>query len=130
MRADSKKLTVTLPVIAAVLTIFTLNAMGAGETKQLSKEQVKELIGSARTAADHERLAAYYQDEAARLQAEQRDHNEQAAEYLKNPSSHPVPKYPTMGQHCRELADYYGQAAKKATELASMHEELARTPAH
>jgi hypothetical protein len=129
MKTHSKQLTIVLIVAAAMLALFTLDITGAEKAKLPNKKEVKELIANARTPADHERLAAYYRAEAARMQAEEQEHSEQAAEYFKDPSRHPIPKYPTMGQHCRDLAGYYGQAATKAAELASMHEELARKPA-
>ena len=83
-------------------------------------------VPSARMAADHQKLATYYRQEAARLQEKQQEHEEEAAEYFKNPSSHPVPKYPTLGQHCRDLAANYKMAAQNALKLAELHESLAK----
>lgn len=105
---------------------LTAIGVGATSTQEMSKKQVKALIANARTRADHKRLAAYYRSEAARLKAKQQDHEEEAAEYFQNPSNHPVPKYPTLGQHCRDLSGYYGMAAQKAAAMAELHENLAK----
>ena len=92
----------------------------------MGKKEVKALITNATTRADHEKLAAYYRSEVAGLKTKQQDHEEEAAEYFKNPSSHPSPKYPTLGQHCRDLAGYYRMAAQKAEAMAEMHESMAK----
>ncbi len=95
-------------------------------TQKLSKKRLKTLIANARTPEDHERIAAYYRTEGEQLKAKQREHEEELAEYLKDPSSHPVPKWPTMEQHCRRLIFYYSKAAQKAFELADLHDEIAK----
>lgn len=104
------------------------NAQAATEqpTQKLSKKRLKTLIANARTPEDHERIAAYFRTEGEQLKAKQREHEEELAEYLKNPSSHPVPKWPTMDQHCRQLIFYYSKAAQKVFELADLHDEMAK----
>lgn len=51
------------------------------------------------------------------------------AAYDQNPSSHIIPKWPSMGEHCKNLEDDYTQAAKQAMEMADMHEEMAKSAA-
>ena len=114
-------------LFTATLMLVASAAMYAVEpAPPLTKPEVKQLIQTANTPEDHRKLAAYYHWEAQRLQEEASDHTEMGAEYAKNPSSHPVPKYPTMGQHCRDLAGYFRQASKKAAQLAAMHDQLAK----
>ena len=115
----------TVRAVLAMALLSVVMGQGAPQPEKLSRQQLKSLISSAKTPADHQRLGAYYRDEAARLNAKQREHEEEAAEYYKDPSRHPGPKYPTLGQHCRDLAGYYGVAAKKALTMADMHEALA-----
>lgn len=121
-----KRIVKSCVVLALIAIGLAAIGVGAESARKMSKKEVKALIANASSRADHEKLAAYYQGEAARLKAEQRDHEEEAAEYFKNPSSHPVPKYPTLGQHCRDLAGYYGMAAQKAEAMAEMHQTLAK----
>jgi hypothetical protein len=92
----------------------------------LTKKEVKTLIQTAKAPEDHMKLAAYYRFQAKKLEAEAKDHEEMGEEYYKNPTAHVIPKYPTMGQHCRDLAYYYGQAAKKNADLATLHEQMAK----
>ena len=63
--------------------------------------------------------------EAKRLESRQRQHEQELAEYYKNPARYPS-KYPTMGDHCRSLVSYYKIAAAKAAAKAEILERLAR----
>jgi hypothetical protein len=93
----------------------------------LTKQQVKALIKTAKTPEDHMKLARYYWYEADRLKSEAKDHEEMEADYAQNPSAHPVPKWPTLGQHCKDLAADYAKAAGEAEQMASLHEAMAKT---
>ena len=117
---------VSLAALAVVtLALVLAPVVRAGEPPaRMCKKQLKALIASAKTPEDHMKLAAYYRGEAERLQAKQTEHQEEAAEYYKNPLQHPGPKYPTLGQHCRDLAYYYGKAAESARSFASGHEQM------
>lgn len=116
----------TILALALVLLILPpLGARAAQPSVRMNKKQLKTLIASAKTPDDHMRLAAYYRGEADRLKTQQKEHEEEAAEYYKDPSRHPIPKYPTLGQHCRDLAYYYGKGAESALALASAHDRAA-----
>lgn len=113
--------------VAAMLAAFVLLSPIAYPTDaSLSKRELKALLASATTLADHERLAGHYRLEALKFQAKQAKHESEAAEYYRDPARYPVPKYPTMGQHCRDLAWYYGMKADRAASLAQAQANLAR----
>ena len=116
-----------LRIVASLLAIAVVmsTAVQADEEQKLNRKELKTLIASAKVPADHERIAAYYRAEAQKLEAKQREHEEDLAEYYKNTTRYPS-KYPTMGDHCRGLATHYKMAAQRAAALAEMHEELAR----
>src|SRR5437763_7892818 len=116
-------------VVALAIGITGFAASAAKPNPVMSKKEVKALIQTAKTPEDHLKLAHYYHYEANQLQAEARDHKEMADDYFKTPSRYPTPKYPTTGQHCRELTAYYTQAAEKAEQMAAMHEEMAKDAA-
>ena len=119
----SKPLRILTVLLAISITVPL--ARPAVEQEKLTRRELKTLIASAKTPADHERIATYYRAEAQNLEAKQREHEEELAEYYKNTSRYPS-KYPTMGDHCRSLATHYKMAAQRAAELAEMHEQLAR----
>ena len=111
--------------ILLALAVALPIAQPAFRQEKLTRKELKALIASAKTPADHERIASYYRSEAQQLEAKHREHEEDLAEYYKNPSRYPS-KYPTMGDHCRSLASYYKMAAERASTLAEMHEKLAQ----
>jgi hypothetical protein len=94
---------------------------------KLTKSQVMSLIQTAKTPADHMKLAKYYRYEANRLEADVKEHEEMASAYDKNPMAHPIPKGQTLGDHCRNLVKYYGEGVKDANEMAAMHDEMAKS---
>ena len=124
------RLSSTVLAVALALGMSPFGAIAqmptAQQTQQLSKKEVKVLIATAHTPADHEKIAAYYRAEGQRLKADQQDHQEMLEAYLKNPSTHPIPKWPTMEQHCRNLIVYYGKAAQQAFVLADLHDQMAK----
>ena len=114
----------TIAVVFVILFVGLLSV--EGNAQKLSRKEVKTLIATAKTASDHERLAAYYRDEAASLTAEESEHEEELKEYYANSSRYPG-KYPSIGDHCRELAGYYKMAAHTALVMADVHGQLAKT---
>ena len=114
-------------LVALAIALSSSSTRAADTAAPLTKQQVKELIKTAKTPDDHMKLAHYYQYEADKLKSEAKDHEEMGAEYYRDPSSHPIPKWPTFGQHCRNLSGYYARAAKEAEQLASMHEGMAKS---
>jgi len=123
------QLVVAVGVVALALGVIpargVAQAVATQQAQSLTKKELKVLIANARTPEDHRRIAAYYRAEEGQLRAKQREHEAELAEYLKNPSSHPVPKWPTMDQHCRQLIFYYDKAAQKAFAMADLHEKMA-----
>jgi hypothetical protein len=83
----------------------------ASQRQTLTKKELKALIASAKTAAEHERIAEYYRSEAKRFQAMQQEHEQQLAEYYNDYSTYHPSKYPTWPDHCRNLAGHYKIAA-------------------
>jgi len=131
MKTAKRKVQMALTIIS--LTFLVLLAAGytvAGQRPSLSKKEVKALIASAKTKEDHLKLAEFYKTEVARLQAEATDHDEMAEMYRKNPSPLAVKHPEAIGEgHCKEIARRFRESASKAQELATMHEEMAKTAA-
>ncbi len=111
--------------VAMFLLGLVLPGANAQHAQKLSRRELKELIATAKTPADHEKLAAYYRNEAESLKTKQLEHEEELQEYYKH-SSGSSSKYPTMGDHCRALADSYAMAAQKALAMADMHDQMAK----
>lgn len=121
-------------VAFASLTVFlgTLGVLaqtpGAESSGRLTKKDVKALVATAKTPEDHMKLARYFRQEADRLEADAKEHDELAQEYRKNPSpmAMKVPMSGRSAEHCEYFAKSAREAAKAARELAASHEEMAK----
>jgi hypothetical protein len=87
---------------------------------QLTKNEVKTLIVSAKTAEDHTKLASYFRDEARRQEASAKYHDEMAELYKLNRTAKV-----DMVQHCKHFAAAAREAAEAANSMADEHEKLA-----
>lgn len=108
--------------LALVVGAGVSNAYAADEAAPLTRQEVKQLIKTAKTPEDHMKLAHYYQYEADKFKSEAEEHKEMSAEY----AGRPLPKGYPMSEHCNDLSGYLTRAAQKAEKLASMHEEMAK----
>jgi hypothetical protein len=117
--------TVCFLLLAVFVATGSLRAQGSDT---LSKQELKTLIGNAKTAQDHERIAKHFDEEAVQLEAEANEHQELAAEYKANPTMQES-KHPMSGKtagHCQYFADDLHKAAQQARELAADHREMAK----
>ena len=118
--------------LAVVLVSFIPQSFAADSEKSLSKKEVKALIATAKTPAEHRRIANYYRQQAARLTADAKEHVAMAEEYAKNPrfAAMETKQQASFGQgasHCRRWADLYNKQAKEAEALSALHEEMAKS---
>lgn len=82
----------------------------------------EQQITGAKTKADHEALAASYEQEAKGLEEKANDHKTMAKAYGKVGA---LEEKQRLVSHCNSLARKYGDAAKEASALAKLHRELA-----
>ena len=94
-------------------------ALSAGQ----ESSSLVQKIESAKTRADHEALAAFYEQEAKTAQAKAEQHQEMAEHYKKG-FGYGNSKA-TLIQHCNYIARKYQEAAKENLALAKLHRELA-----
>jgi hypothetical protein len=121
------KIVNTAVLSGALALAGTVSISAATKDKPLTKTELKSLIGKAETKADHERIAQYFDAEAARYEAEAKDHAELAPFYQKNPdpalSKHPTS--PRALEHCDSLSKSLLKSAEEARGLAGEHREMA-----
>ena len=82
-------------------------------------------IQGASTRADHEALAAHYEDEAKALEAKAAEHDKMAESYAK--PGYTASAKASLPAHCSQLAARYREAAQENRELAKGHRELSTT---
>jgi FKBP-type peptidyl-prolyl cis-trans isomerase (trigger factor) len=105
-----------LIAIAALVAIPRSAARAADEDDQ----DIEQMVASAKTSADHEAIAKYFDREA------KHDHK-LAVKYKKIAASYKsLPRMAEMEQHCSSLADFYKNAAQEASLIAARHEAMAK----
>jgi hypothetical protein len=127
VRLNSFAILIALTLISvAVAPTYSV----AAETK-LNKNELKGLLKTAKSPADHQRLAAYYRQEVQRLVTSSNEHWKQATAYENNQpfAALEVKHGFAFGQgasHCRYFAKLDELEAKRAEAQALRHEELAK----
>jgi hypothetical protein len=96
----------------------------------VTSKRVKTLVASAKTPEDHMRLAAYFNQEADRMEADAKGHEELAGVYRQNPSTFVSkgggPGIFRTAEHCDSAAKSLREAAKSLRDLAAEHEQMAK----
>jgi len=93
----------------------------------LNAKQVRKAEAQARTAADHLRLADWYQHEALQTQAQLKE-AEDLAEYLgRKPGTATLTKIPNPYWNARAWARIYREKLQKVTKLAAYHQKMAES---
>ncbi len=117
-------------VSALVGGVLMLSEVGSAQSvgKTLSKKQLADLVATAKTAADHRKLAEHYRAAAAKHEAEAKEHVELAAKYRANPtaSESKRPGAPDTSSHCLTFAEHCRKQAALMNEMAAMHDEMAK----
>ena len=81
-------------------------------------------VAAAKTAADHEAIAAEFEQEAKDLEGKAAFHADLAKHYAMNQSAHTIK--PRLEKHCENLSASLKKAAEQAKEMAKLHHELAK----
>jgi hypothetical protein len=89
------------------------------------KFELEKAITGAKTSADHEAIASYYDREAATAKDKAAEHRKLAETYRTLAASGRAPLQP-MGIHCQQLAQTYESAAADNAALATAHRQMAR----
>ena len=114
-----------LILLGLIVMAFASPSASASQASRTRKE-LNALISSARTPQDHERLAAYYRNQARLAKENQAEHREMLLRYRENPTTHRFTKSPSPDDHCHALIRIYGEEAQQDTALAEYHEKLAK----
>ena len=113
----------TVIALSLLSLLFVAGSSWAGQTakkSQLTDDQAKSLITSASTPEQHEQLAQYFNQKAAKLEAEAKEHVDLANAYHKG-------KTPNMGNAtlCEQAAADERKAAKDLRDIAAGHHKEA-----
>ncbi len=127
-QVNSKRRAFALSALIGGATMLSQTGKAQSSGQSLSKKQLADLVATAKTAADHRKLAAHYLAAAAKHEAEAQEHLELAAKYKANPtlSESKHPGAPDTASHCMTFAEHCKKAAKMMRDMAAMHEGMAK----
>lgn len=111
----------TIGTVLAVLAALALTVLPPGSAEEATN--VEQMIANAKTAADHEAIAAFYEKEAQAAHAKHLQHQKMSDSYAKIPV---LEKKAGAVAHCNTIAKNYAEMAKEYEALAHMHREMAK----
>jgi len=114
--------TKTLAMLLVTLAVATLTVFGQ-EGAISSQRELKKALASARTPADHARIAYYYHQAAHTYVQKQSEEEQIAAQWKKQYES--WEKSPNPYQSAKSLATYYAKLARDASNRAEEQDKLA-----
>jgi hypothetical protein len=116
----------SLAVVLAVTTFGQTSSTHQGKTQKLSNKELISLIATAKTPAEHRRIAEYFKAEAQDYLAQSKDHEQMAEAYKKNPVLSNDKFHLGTVNHCEYLAQHFKEVAAQFQELAEIHEKMAQ----
>lgn len=116
----STRVAISVPVLTlfAVLSVPTIRAAADQEV------DVEKMIQTAKTRADHEALAVYYDKLAAEAKANAEKHRKMGEDYKKGGG--PMASKTHFHEHCEAITRSYESAAKEYGEMAKGHRQMAK----
>ena len=118
----------TPQIVHAALGAVLLVLLGACSTLGNEKDaRIETLIATASTRADHEKVAVWYEQEAAMALEQSRRHQRMLQDIYSPAYDRSFAGYREPGflRHCEELTRAYRKAADESLALAKLHRELA-----
>ena len=108
---------VWLALVAAMTIAAPTYRVAAAEDMDIDAK-----IAAAKTPADHEAIAAYYDAQAKEAHAKAAEHAKMAKEY-RSVGALAKGRFP---EHCEGLARIYASAAKEYEAMAKSHRDMAK----
>lgn len=107
-------------VMMMVLGVGALGYLSVGLAEE--GKNIEQMIATAKTPADHEAIAAYYDKEARDAHEKHIKHQKMEEFYQKNPALNKS----GFSTHCDLIASNYDKTAKEYEALAKLHRDMAK----
>lgn len=118
-----KRVTMLLAAGLVLLAAAALPTIRAGAQQTVvTADNLNDMIASARTPADHDAIAAYYEMQAAKMKKNAELHRHWADTYRKLK----IPKPVYMAEMCDNIAAMWDKIAADDLKLAQAHREMAK----
>lgn len=93
--------------------------------EQLSKHQLTTLTATAKTSAEHLRIASFFQSQSQDYLTQSKKHAREAEQSRSNPMRNNNKAVFSTVNHCEHFAQRLSDLAFKSQELAKQHEQMA-----
>jgi hypothetical protein len=121
-----KRVTILLAAGLMLLAAASLPTIRAGaQPAAVTDDNLNQMIESAKTPADHEAIAAFYEQQAADAKKKADLHRNTADTYRKLNISKPV----DMAHMCDGIAAMWDKIAADNSKLAKAHKQMAKAAA-
>ena len=121
-----KRLTILLAAVLVLLAAASLPTIRAGaQPAVVTEDNLDQMIASAKAPADHEAIAAFYEQQAADAKKKAELHRSTAETYRKLKLSKPV----DMAHMCDGIAAMWDKIATDDLKLAKAHHHMAKAAA-
>ena len=123
----------TISILSILSFAFAITVAALGQTasaprikpEHLSKGQLNSLISTAKTPAEHHRIAQFYLARAQDYLAQSKEHEAMVAAYKSNPTLVNNKNQASTINHCEYFVQTFKDLAAKSQELAQLHEVMA-----
>ena len=121
-----KRVTILLAGVLVLLAAASLPAVRAGaQPAAVTDDNLDQMIASAKAPADHEAVAAFYEQQAADAKKKAELHRSTAETYRKLKMGKPV----DMAHMCDGIAAMWDKIAADDLKLAKAHQKMAKAAA-
>jgi len=114
----------TMTMIAAGALLALGMAGVVPGVRSVRAADIGDRIAAARTAADHEEIAKWYDDQAQTAEAKAAEHKKMGEAYKKGGGAFAHKTH--FHEHCETLAKSYTAEAKEYRALAAAHRQMAK----
>jgi hypothetical protein len=127
MRSPEQEEAMKRTLLALMMAVTALG-LPAGRAAAQPAKPMDAMISAAKTAAEHEALAAQYDKDAADAKAKAAEHRRMGEAYKGQPAvaSGKGTGVSAMPQHCANLVKSYDEQAQMYTAMAAAERELAK----
>jgi hypothetical protein len=109
-----------ISIAVALLTVGSFSSLPGGSAAE--ETHIDQMLTAAKTPADHEAIAAFYEKQAQEAHKKHAEHKKMEETYKKNPALNKS----NFSFHCDRIAASYETTAKEYEDLAKMHKEMAQ----
>jgi hypothetical protein len=109
---------------SVALIVVAVLSLSAAPARAEKGQDIEQEIANAKTAADHEKIASFYDGEAKAAESKAEEHDRMGASYQKTGGA--VIEKLHLDRHCADISKRYRQVAKDARDLAAAHRQMAK----